>query len=90
MEVMITFIVVLYLASAVLPIWGLVSLYFAAKRAAVSGPALETIRVGDITDLLKGASRSIADRPKRVLRDLCLIGGGLVLGTTASIISLFV
>lgn len=83
-----------FFISAVLPLWGLINLYSAstvasaeqqaANSGSTQGGSYEAVEHQVVTNV----EATIA-KPKYALRDIWLIGSGLVIGMAASIVSLW-
>lgn len=87
-------IVVLYTAAALLPLSGLLGLYFSAQEAlrrlqdGAGGPNASS-RAWLVNDFFDIAREEMLHRPSRVIRDFALIGGGVLCGSVAGIWALF-
>lgn len=87
-------IVVLYTLSAALPLAGLLGLYRAAKerlKRLSRGVNPENFDKKNwvFNDFLDVLSDDIINSPGRVLSDFILIGGGILAGAAAGVLSLF-
>lgn len=85
-------ILLLTIASAVLPLWGLFNLYRGARNA------LNTVSSGRpnaepgewfVVPGLTYGLQSMKNRPRETLRDLFLIGSGILAGAVGNIWALF-
>lgn len=91
---MLPLLVILYLASALLPLAGLGLLYRQAKADAATlqhiTPRADGRGSRNESDAIVGPlARQLRGRPKAVLVDFSLIGVGVIAGAVASIWSLF-
>jgi hypothetical protein len=87
-------VVVLFAASALLPLCGLFGLYRDARRVVLELSAGQDTKNPDtgkwqVTDFMKVMTSEVKNRPANILFDFVLIGGGVVCGAVASIWSLF-
>ncbi|MBM7471712.1 hypothetical protein [Subtercola frigoramans] len=92
-----TLLILLTLASALLPLIGLVGLYRSAMAqrkeydaAAPKSGEHNAMTIGQFNVLAQSQHRAVVERPFAAKRDLVLIGGGIGLAAAASIWSLFV
>lgn len=88
-------IIVMYTASALLPLWGLRGLYVTATReakiyaAASAAEDPDTPTIDQFDTLVVLMHKATKRRPRDTLKDMLVIGAGLCLGAGASIWSLF-